>query len=403
MKVLASAYACAPAWGSEPGAGWYWVRSMAEHNDVWLITPTQWARRVEPYLKKYPDVAGRLHLVPVDIPEWTRGFRAAKRDRHLLHAYLWQRAAARAGKKLHREIGFDVAHHITWTVNWLPAGVSRIPGLPFVWGPVSGMTGTPRSLYRWLGWRGRIQESVRETLLPIARRAFGSSPVRSAALVLAQNHEVGRWAREHTNNPVVVEPVVCVPMFRLPPATERADAEGRQKKAVFGARFAAWKGLRIAIAALSRPEAAEWTLDVYGKGPEERPARRLARKLGVESRVRFLGYVPIKELESAISKADAFVHPSMHDAPPFAVAEALAMGTPVICLDYGGPAALVGKGQGVLVSTKDDIVAGMAAALASVPARFPPTPRWSPRRLPDFLDDCYQKAIGNAGPPYEFG
>lgn len=41
---------------------------MAENNDVWLITPTQWARRVEPYLKKYPGVAARLHLVPAGPP-----------------------------------------------------------------------------------------------------------------------------------------------------------------------------------------------------------------------------------------------------------------------------------------------------------------------------------------------
>lgn len=396
MKVLASAYACAPAWGSEPGAGWYWVRAMAEHNEVWLITPPRWRDDIEKYRNEFPAIGERLHPVYVKAAEWTQGRRPEKRDRHLLHAYLWQAAVAREARRLHREIGFDVAHHITWTVNWLPAGVSEVEGLPFVWGPVSGATGTPRSVYPWLGRRGAVVERIREAVLPLARRAFGTKPLHRAALVLGQSPEVGAWARERTSAPVIVEPVVCVPLFRLPKSAERPASTGGDKRAVFAARFAAWKGLRLAIAGLARPEASGWTLDVYGKGADERPARRLARRLGVTERVRFKGYIPLKELEAAIAEAEAFVHPSMHDAPPFAVAQALSMGTPVICLDFGGPAALVEDGQGIKVSASGDLAAGMGAAYRDVPPRFAPTTRWAVGRLPGFVDECYRRVTGAA-------
>ena len=38
LKVLASAYACEPEKGSEPGAGWNWVKQIARFHEVWVIT-----------------------------------------------------------------------------------------------------------------------------------------------------------------------------------------------------------------------------------------------------------------------------------------------------------------------------------------------------------------------------
>jgi glycosyltransferase involved in cell wall biosynthesis len=42
-----------------------------------------------------------------------------------------------------------------------------------------------------------------------------------------------------------------------------------------------------------------------------------------------------------IARAGALVHPSLHDDAPLSVAEALSLGTPVVCLDHGGPAEVV--------------------------------------------------------------
>jgi len=63
-----SAYACAPRRGSEPGAGWGFVRSMAEHHDVWVIT----RRKNQPEIEKElaHDGARGLHLVYYDFPQW---------------------------------------------------------------------------------------------------------------------------------------------------------------------------------------------------------------------------------------------------------------------------------------------------------------------------------------------
>jgi glycosyltransferase involved in cell wall biosynthesis len=394
MKVLASAYSCGPGLGSEPGAGWQWARAAAERNDVWLLTQEASRDRLERFLDRYPDIRGRLHVVYVAPSRAARFLKSGGTRKHLLHYLAWQRAARIEGRRLHRELSFDVAHHLTWTVAWLPSGVSNIPGVPFVWGPVSGARGIPRGFGRWLGWRGWIQEGAREVALPFARFLFGTGALRRATVVVAQSEEFARWARRKGALTVVVEPVVAYPRWEIPKRSDAGEtARDSERRAVFAARMVPWKGLRLAVAAMAEPEAAAWRLDVYGNGVEERAGRRLAQRLGVGERVRFLGRRERAELDEAILAADAFVHPSIHDAPPFVVAEALGMGCPVICIDHGGPAVLVADGEGVKVRPGKDLAAGIARALASAPARFDPSERWLRGRLPGKLDEWYAAAV----------
>ena len=70
------------------------------------------------------------------------------------------------------------------------------------------------------------------------------------------------------------------------------------------------------------------------------------RKLGLENRVVFTGYVPDADLPSLLSGALAFVFPSLYEGFGFPVLEAMACDTPVICSnvsslpEVGGEAAL---------------------------------------------------------------
>jgi len=391
------AYACVPMWGSEPGAGWYWAEAASQDHDVWILTAEENRDRIEACLDEFPVLREGMHPVYVAVPGWASRLRTGGNEMHLPHYLIWQRVARQVARRLHDEVGFDVAHHVTWTVSWLPAAVTRIPGLPFVWGPVSGAMGVPRPMWRWLGWPGAAKELVREVGLPVMRLLFARRPLRRAAMVLAQSEEFARWARSRTSAPVVVEPV---------PALRGGDFERWQKQepqsaaelrtAVFAARFSAWKGLRLVVAAMARPEATGWRLEVYGDGREEPRARALVAKLGVEDRVHFRGRVPRRHLDEVIAQADAFIQPSFHDAPPFVVAEALSIGCPIVCLDVGGPAALVGPGEGVKVPVERDLAGALARGLAGAPTRFAPSTRWHMERLPERMATWYAEALRSA-------
>lgn len=388
MKVLISAYACEPGRGSEPGAGWVWARAAALDHDVWVLTRENNRGAIEAALEEEPEL--RMHPVYLDLPKWARWWKRGGRGVHLYY-FLWQFLAYRAGKRLHAQHRFDAGHHLTFAVDWMPAGIAWVPGLPFVWGPVGGATGTPWVLWRWLGWRGVIEEAIRELTTRPLRRLFGDPTAKRADLVVAQNHDVAK--RFSYVKRLVVEPNAAVDLDVEMPERNR---EGGPRQAVFVGRLIPWKGLRLAIAALAEPEAAGWYLDVYGEGREEEPARQLAAKLGVAGRVRFRGNRPRGEVLSAMASADVLLHLSMHDAAGWAVAEAVSLGLPVVCLDRGGPPILAGAAKiavGAARTTPAELARGLEMTTSGRP-----TGRWSGRRLPQLLANWYAAAAGPAEP-----
>jgi glycosyltransferase involved in cell wall biosynthesis len=81
-----------------------------------------------------------------------------------------------------------------------------------------------------------------------------------------------------------------------------------------------------------------------------------------------------------IGAAGVLVHPALHDEAGLAVAEALAMGTPVVCLDHGGPAEVVRRypsSPSTLVSPGRPAETGrrLAAAIDAFLDRPPPIPQ----------------------------
>ena len=73
------------------------------------------------------------------------------------------------------------------------------------------------------------------------------------------------------------------------------------------------------------------------------------QKLGIESRVKFLGFVPTDELAFLISGATAFIQPSLYEGFGIPVAEAMACGVPVIVSDVSSLPEVVGQ-AGLLVN-----------------------------------------------------
>jgi glycosyltransferase involved in cell wall biosynthesis len=393
VNILVSAYACEPGLGSEPGAGWALARAAALHHDVWLLTRSNLAPVIEPAREREPDL--HLHPVYLDLPPWILRWKHGLRGVHWYYP-LWQLAAWRRARKLHRQVRFDLAHHVTFAADWMPAGVGWLRGVPLVWGPIGGATGAPWSLWRWLGWRGCLSEAARGLATWSGRQLFGKPVARRAALIIAQNKDVAKAFGGR--RPVVVEPNVA--MDGPTPVSSRRPAPGSvpERRALFAGRLLAWKGIRLAVAALARPEAAGWSLDVYGVGPEAKAVGRLAQRLGVTDRVVFHGARPREEVLVAIAEADALLHPSMHDAASWIVAEALSLGCPVVCLDRGGPAVLVGPGEGVKVPVTGEVVANLARALSSLPGPGAPVTRWTAARLPALVSSWYER-VAKTGVP----
>lgn len=92
---------------------------------------------------------------------------------------------------------------------------------------------------------------------------------------------------------------------------------------------------------------------------------RALRALGLEGRVRFLGYVPDEDLPALYSAATVFAFPSLYEGFGLPPLEAMACGTPVVVSDASSLPEVVGEaGLRVPPDRPGDWAAALAAVLS---------------------------------------
>ena len=119
-------------------------------------------------------------------------------------------------------------------------------------------------------------------------------------------------------------------------------------------RLGVEKNVELALDALAR--FAELRLAVVGEGPHRGVLQERARRLGVESRVRFVGELARERLPDVYASVDAFVFPSITDTQGLVLAEALAAGLPVVAADSEASGDVL-TGAGRLVVPAADALA----------------------------------------------
>jgi len=124
------------------------------------------------------------------------------------------------------------------------------------------------------------------------------------------------------------------------------------------------KGLEPAIRALA--EAAEWDLIVAGGGDRER-YEQLARGLGVDSRIHWLGVT--RDVPLVLEAANALVFPSTYEAFPLVALEAAAAGLAILATPVNGVRELIEDGRsGFLIDRDAGSIAERLRRLGADPA-----------------------------------
>ena len=391
MRVLVAAFACRPGGSSETGVGWAVARANARlgHETV-LITQPRHRDAIEAALADDEQLARCLRPVYVGLPAGLMETWQAKGGLRGLQLYnlVWQVRLARVARRLHRQTPFDVGHHVTLSTDWIPSGLAWVPDLKVVWGPLGGSERVPVPCRPFLGPRGRVTELARALGTTPMRAVFAGAAARRCSLLLAQNDDEATALRR-VGTPVDVRPNVFLEAdFAGGDITPPATANTAHHCAVFVGRLLAWKGVHLAVAAMAQPEAAAWTLEFFGDGPERGRLTRSIAERGLQERVSVVGQRPRAEVRTALATADVLFFPSMREAAGWVVAEALAVGCPVVCLRAGGPPLIAGA-AGVAVPPGPHLARSLAQSLAAA-AQLPRTVvRWDETQLPALLDRWY--------------
>ena len=404
MKVLISALACEPGKGSELEVGYRTVLAAARHHEVWVLLNASSIPAVRAAVAGTAAEA-RIHLEGIEFGLSDEAF--ARLTTPGFHWYYdrWQRRAATRAAELDRQLDFDLVHHVTLASYWTRTAAASV-GKPLVWGPVGGGVETPWRLVPALGWRG-LREDLGRLLVrrALARLGPARHSQEKARITFAQNEDTaGRLGGPGAIAVLSNATVVDVDDVR-PSAPRGADL-------YLVGRLVPWKAPILAVHAMRYVTAPDCLLRICGDGPERRRLERAARRWGVQDRVRFEGWLTREVLLERLASAGALVHPALHEEAGLCVAEALALGTPVVCLDRGGPAELLAewpdtRAVAVKPATVRSTARAMAAAVNEVLAA-PPEVRQKPVPPQSSFEAellvAYDRAVGTvAGPRRPLG
>jgi glycosyltransferase involved in cell wall biosynthesis len=364
LKILLSAYSCEPGRGSEPGVGWNIAREVAKYHQVWVLTrPDESKEIIEAELKgnSYPN----LNFVYFTLPFWQDSRRWGQSGAMQLHYYLWQIQAYFVGRRLDREIGFDLVHHVTFVRYSCPSFLSLLP-IPFIWGPVGGGESAPKPFWQDFSLRAKVYETVRSLWRWLGEcDPFVSVTIKRSAAIRATTKDTAQRLAKLGAQAIEIVPESGLAETEIEHLAKYPMPEELPVRFISMGRLLHWKGFHLglhAFALANLPNAEYWVL---GDGVEAEPLATLAEKLGIATQVKFWGRLSREETLEKLGKCHVLVHPSLHDSGGWVCVEAMATGRPVICLDLGGPAVQVTEATGLKISpvTPEQVVKDLAKAM----------------------------------------
>lgn len=149
---------------------------------------------------------------------------------------------------------------------------------------------------------------------------------------------------------------------RIPYSAKTKPLGNDPIKIITVARLIEYKGLNDSILAISEvlKKYPNIEYEIIGEGIEMENLNNLIKKLGLEKKIKLLGYLSFDQILEKLSKAHLFLftpftpYYAEQDAPVNAMKEAMLAGLPVISTNHGGIPELVQNGiSGFLVKERD--------------------------------------------------
>ncbi len=369
VKILISAFACSPLWGSEPSVGWNWAWELAVDHEVTVLTHAYFRSHIEAHMAALPGGAAQAQRLRFDYLDCVPA--RGQFHEQLLNSqayYLrWQRAARPRVLHLLATQGHALVHHVTWGNFRWPVPLHGLP-VPLVVGPLGGGERAPQRLYRDLPWKLQLKEVLRNLIIASGRvDPFVARGLAGARWIFCRTPQtlqaLPRAARGRAR---IVHDIGAPPPAEpdsLPPFT---PSPAGQLRCLFVGRLLAWKGAHFALRAvqLLRQRGVAVQLTLVGRGEAEAALRRLAAELRLGDAVQWRQDLPREAVLRLYAEHDLFLFPSLHDSGGTVVLESLSRACPVVCVDLGGPPHFVNEHCGRVVHAADGNADALPARLA---------------------------------------
>jgi len=343
---------------------------------VVVVAPRYAGAAAEPDCLRVPGLRAPTHHAYVLPSPWSPAVARAVADLgldvyHAQHPFLLGAAAARWARRAGRPLVFTYHTHYERYGHYCP-GLARLAGR--------------LALRRALRFAGRADLVVAPTPGVAARlRARGlRTPIAviPTGVPLPPACPEEGWRARRAALELPAERPLCLSVGRLAPEKNQAFL-----LAAFARVAAALPDARLVLA---------------GDGDDRPRLARLADRLGLAGRVRFLGAVPPERLAGYHQAADLFLFPSTSETQGLALLEAMAAGLPVVAVRSDAAQDLLGEDRGGVLAPEDaDRYAAAVIALWRAPewrrraahAARERAADYAPERCAAALLACYQDLL----------
>lgn len=333
--LLISAYGCEPLKGSEAGVGWNWVLQMARNNRLHVITRANNRVSIEKYIPD--DVKDNILFYYYDAPRFIR--RLKKRAQGLYFYYFcWQIGIIPLAKKILRKEKIDYAMHLTFGSMWMPTFLPLLR-TSFIWGPVGGGDCEPKSFLKLLPYKQRFIQSFRYVMntLSFLHPGIMISSLRAKAILVRTPNSarvIPRCFRYKTH--IILETAIENEVFHYRRIEHPKD---NTIHLITSGRLLPNKNILTAVKALNYiPSHYRISFTIIGSGYQKKSIENEIIKSGRKDDVKIIEEMPRKDVLQLMEQSDIFLFPSLREGGSWSLMEAMAIGLPVICLNWAGMA-----------------------------------------------------------------
>ena len=360
-KILVSAYACEPYKGSEQAVGWNIVLELAKTNDVHVITRANNKVSIEKFLHDCNFLHLTFHYY--DAPKLFLSLKNKEKGVYFYYI-IWQIGIIRLANKIVKRYGIEYSYHLTFGSIWLPAFLFLLP-TKFLWGPVGGGEFIPGTFLRTLSLKGKLLQYLRKLLIITVyiNPVFLLSSLKAKAILCRTPDTIKAFPKSIRHKCyILTDGAIEKEIFQY--KQHSSKREGIHLIAT--SRLIHTKNVITLIKAISLiPYSYNVKLTIIGSGPEEESINKSIIELGLSNRITLIPFIPRSEVLQHLELSDVYLFGSLKEACNLSLLEAMAIGLPVICLNWSGMAISTDDNCAIRlpVTNPEQIPEDMAAAI----------------------------------------
>jgi len=342
-NIFITAYDVNPFKGSESGMGWNFTFEIAQLEKVILVTRENNRHEIELWISQNEGLFNKsqLTIVYYDLPGWVLRIKSGPRF-WLIYYSLWQFFVALRYRGIIRTS--DIAHALNFGTDAVPSFLWLF-NRNFFWGPINHHEKIPfDQLVLLEGYLAAIKGSAGWILKLLNWRLnpfLLLCQFKAKTVFVGSSSVLKRWYGPKTSKFVDLSCVGIASDFGSLAVASKEDNDIETFRFLSVGRFVSMKSFELTVLAYARflklnPEAKDTELTLIGQGPNLGTIQKFINGVPKHGNVKVISWIDYAKLPQHFHHSDVFVFPS-HEGAGMVVAEALASGLPVVCLDNNGP------------------------------------------------------------------